>query len=431
MRPTSAALFSLSLALCPPGAAADAATDAVVEIELSGDAFPESEPPSQGWLRIAPRVTRQLSPRVLLTVAPVFEADTHGDVDRSRLYDHDDRAPRRALLRLERLSLRFDLGAVKVEVGRQPLTWGRTDAINPTDNLTPRDWTDALREARLSPWALRVNVEKRRWDAELALVPPYAPSRLPRIGGRWAPIEPIRIANLLDTGADRPALEVRLDVAEPDYPSTTLDNVQAGLKLGRRGGRGEWAVSYYRGFDDAPHFDPSVGAPDPAAGILPVTLTPRFPRLEVVGADGVLLAGAWALRAEAGHFRFPDGRDESFLLYEVDAEWTRGAWRAVAGFADLSGQRRAPAPATALDLGFLPAAFLHLGRSLFTEWEASLDAWVGTEERDWLVRLSGSWPARDNLRLGAEIDLIDGRRGTFFGAWRRNDRLRLYARFTR
>ncbi len=429
------------IGLCPPAGA----TDTVVAIDLVGDVFSHGDPSAQGWLRVAPRMTRSLSPRVVLMVAPVLEAETHGDLDRSRLYDDDDRALSRAPLRFDRLSVRFDLGAVKLEVGKQPLTWGRTDAINPTDNLTPRDWTDPLREVRLSPWAVRVNVERRRWEGELALVPRYAPSRLPAFGDRWALVEPQPFPIPAFPLAGPPELETRLDFADPRFPSTTLDNLQAGARLGRRGVRGEWALSYYRGFDDAPHFDLFPGALDPAMATLPVTVRPRFPRLEVAGADGVLLAGAWALRCEAGHFRFPEGLDEDFVLYELDAEWTRGSLRFVAGYADVSGAGELgalgvpggdPPPAegtsgaASLDLAFLPVAFLHLGRSLPTEWEASLEILIGTEDHDSLVQISGSWPVIDSLRLGGEIDLVSGPAGSFFGSWRDNDRLRLLAKFS-
>ncbi len=416
------------------------AADAVVEIDLIGDLFAEGDPGAQGWLRIAPRVSWHLSPRVVLTAAPVLEADTHGDVGRRRLYG-DDRDRRRAPLRLDRLSLRFDLGTVKLEIGKQPLTWGRTEAINPTDNLAPRDWTDPLREVRLSPWAVRINVEKRRWEGELALVPRYAASRLPPLGGRWVLLAPESLAD----PAVPPGLEIELGLADPRYPGTTLDNVQAGVRVGRRGGRGEWALSYYRGFDDAPHLELSVGLPDPASATLPLTLRPRFPRLEVAGADGVLLVGTWALRGEAGHFRFPEGLDDDFLLYELDAEWTRGSWRLIAGYADVSGAGAVGAGAVSgggsaagggaaatasLDLGFLPAAFLYVGRSVPTEWEVSLKAWVGTEDGDGLVRISGSWPLGDTVRLGADIDLLAGDTGSFFGRWRDNDRLRVFARIS-
>ena len=436
------------------------ATDTVVDVQLAGDAFARGDPSAQGWLRIAPRLTRRLSPRVVLLVAPVLEADSHGEVDRATLYEDDDRGDRRALLRFDRLSLRFDLGAVRLEVGKQPLTWGRTDAINPTDNLTPRDWTDPLNEVRLSPWAVRLAVEKLRWEGELALVPRYAPSRLPALGGRWAPIGPLPVADPALPPIGSPELEPDLCLAEPRFPATTLDNLQAGVRLGRRGGRAEWALSYFRGFDDAPRFDLAVGLPDPATATLPITLRPRFPRLDVAGADGVLLAGRWALRAEAGHFRFPEGEEEDFLLWELDAEWTRRSWRVVAGYADVSGAGEGGAGglgagevgalqvgalaapggvrassgagpvATSLDLGFLPVAFLHLGRSVPTEWEASLEALVGTAQLDAAVRISGSWPASDTLRLGAEIDLLSGPAGSFFGTWRDNDRLRLFARLS-
>jgi hypothetical protein len=435
------AVLLLLAGLCRPAGA----TDTVTAVDLIGDVFTRGDPAVQGWLRIAPRATRRLSPRVVLVVAPVLEVDTHGDVDRTTVYVDDDRGSQRALLRFDRLSLRFELGAVRLEVGKQPLTWGRTDAINPTDNLTPRDWTDPLREVRLSPWAVRVNVEKRRWEGELALVPRYAPSRLPRLGGRWAMIELQPVASPSYPATGPPELLPVLGFGDPGYPSVSLDDLQAGLRLGRRSGRGEWALSYYRGFDDAPHFDLSVGPPDPGTASLPVTLQPRFPRLEVFGADGVLLAGAWALRGEAARFRFPEGLDEDFLLWELDAEWTRRSWQLVVGYAEGSGAREAgaldtaraeralagaAASAVSLDLGFLPVAFLHLGRSVPTEWESGLDVLIGTEELDSLVQVSGSWPLGDTLRLGAELDLLSGPRGSFFGSWRDNDRLRLFARMS-
>ncbi|MCP4202246.1 MAG: hypothetical protein GY769_09950, partial [bacterium] len=148
----------------------------------------------------------------------------------------------------------------------------------------------------------------------------------------------------------------------------------------------------------------------------------------------------------AGHFRFAEDVDDDFLLYEIDTEWTRRAWRLVAGYADQSGGERASgsiAPVgtagtgvaatgpVSLDLGFLPAVFVSFGRSLLTEWEASFEAFLGTEDGDSLVRLSGSWPASDGIRLGAEIDLVEGKTGSFFGAWRDNDRLRIFTKWTR
>jgi hypothetical protein len=437
----SATVLLALLGLAP----AVAAFDSVVEIELAGDLFAGGEPSAQGWLQLTPRMTHHLSPRIVLSVVPVLELDTHGDIDRDELYSDDERAPQRRPLRFERLSIRFDLGALKVEVGKQPLTWGRTDAMNPTDNLTPRDWTDPLREVRLPPWSLRANIESGRWEGELALVPSFAPSRLPRLGGRWIPLEAIRVPNPLFPLEGPPELEVVPTFAEPKLPATSLNNLQVGVRAGRHGRRGEWALSWYRGFDDAAHVDVSAGLPDLGLGIVPLTLTTRFPRLEVVGADGVVIAGAWAWRFEAGHFRFPASRDDSFLLYELDAEWTRGAWRVVAGYADSSGGQEdrslgerltltvdgdSRAGSVSLDRGFLPALFVHLGRSLPTEWEASFDATIGTEEGDSLIRLSGSLPVSDALRLGAELHIVRGDKGSFFGAWRDNDRLRIVARLS-
>ena len=74
------------------------------------------------------------------------------------------------------------LGPVDVRFGHQILVWGRADAFNPTDNLTPRDMrvrSPDEDDRRLANLALRTtfNFEPVRW--EWIYVPFYAPSFFP------------------------------------------------------------------------------------------------------------------------------------------------------------------------------------------------------------------------------------------------------------
>jgi hypothetical protein len=84
-------------------------------------------------------------------VAAIFELDSHGEIRRDRIFDETDRGLARAPLRFRDLALGLRSGPVTVLIGRQRLTWKRASFVNATDNLAPRDWTDPLEEARLSP----------------------------------------------------------------------------------------------------------------------------------------------------------------------------------------------------------------------------------------------------------------------------------------
>ena len=91
---------------------------------------------------------------------------------------------------------------------------------------------------------------------------------------------------------------------------------------------------------------------------------------------------------------------------------------------------RTAAASNAFDTAFLPAVFLHIARAVPTEWQAALEAAYGIDRHDSLIRLSGSWPANDHLRIGSEADFLSGPSGSFFGSWRDNDRLRFWARLS-
>jgi hypothetical protein len=448
------AVLLLSLGIVSPVRADEPNLD----IELWADRYhakpdpepvPEGAPAFQGWATVAPRWSVG-SGRVVFSMRALLEADTHREISRTHLYDDEDRELRRSILRFEELSLKLDFGAVDLELGRQQLAWGRTDVVSPTDNLTPRDWIDPLDEQRLSPWALRANFEKSRWNAELVAIPRFTPSRLPLLGGRWFDTGQTSIANPLYPSMGKRRLELVYDWdATVPFPPTTWSNVQEAVRGGRRGERIEWSLSYFRGFDDAPYVAARHKTPQFNQGILPIVLTKRFARLDVAGGDLVILAGRWAFRGEAGYFHFPDGLGDGYLLYDLEAEWTRGNWSVIAGGADSvagegggsvftdpaasiqtfirTGSVGSGAPVS-LDQVFLPAGFLRIARAAATEWDASLEAMVGLKQGDHLIRAEASWPLTDRVRAGGEADLLNGPRDTLFGSWRSNDRLRVFLR---
>lgn len=373
-------------------------------IETWVDGYDESEPTIQGWFRATYTFDAQPRRWLFVKLAAILELDTHGDFDRETLYDDANRGLKRAPLRFRDLALGFRAGEATIVVGRQRLTFQRTTFINATDNLTPRDWTDPLEPARLSPWAVDVTWEHERWSVEGALVASYAPSRLPQLNGRWF---------------ETPSVPVELSWGDAAFPPTSWDMLQGALFGGYRGSRGEIRASYFRGFDDAPRITPGF-----------TTLNRNFVKLEVAGLDGEVLAGPFAFRGEAGYFHFPGGTDNGYALYQVEGEWSLSGWRVIAGYGGSVGGDPSSSDPASLDQAFLPAVFLYVEKGEATEWQVALNATVGTEERESWVRVSGSYPFNGHLRAGGELDLISGDTGTFWGRWRDNDRLRAFVRFS-
>ncbi len=390
----------LALAACAVISAPASAIDQSGSVAIVADGYAQGEPQFQGWLHGTYSLDARPRPWVFVKLAVLLDADTHGDISRDKLYDETDRDLKRAPLRFRDLALGFHAGETTIVLGRQRLTWKRTSFANPTDNLAPRDWTDPLDEARLSPLAASVAWEHSSYSIEGAVIPRYAPSRLPQLGGRW-----------FDTQG------FPVEWGDSTFPAVSWDNLQAAIRGGIHGSRGEARLTYFRGFDDAPRLT--------LAG---TTLTRQFAKMEATGADGELILGAIVLRGEAAYFHFPETGEDGYAVYQVEGEWSRSGWRLIGGFGDSAfGKSGATAP-TALDLAYLPAFFLHVEKGDPTEWQAALDATVGTNDFDWLVRLSGSTPLSAHLRAGGELAMINGASTTFWGRWRDNDRLRLFLR---
>ena len=407
---------ALLAALAVPAAAR--ASDFGGEIELRADGYPEGEPALQGWFQGVVTYSAHPASWCFVRIGLLVEADTHGDISRDDLYQDDDRNILRSPTRFRDLLVGFRRSGVTLELGKQRLTWARATFINATDNLTPRDWTDPLNEERLSPWAARLTVERGRFAGEVVLVPRYAPSRLPVLGERWFPVEPSTVGGFA----------VEASWGQDAFPPVTWSTLQGAARFSYRGAHGEGSISWFRGYDDAPVVTPVLGTPDPIAGTIPVALDRSAARLEVTGADGEVLVGSWVLRGEAGYFHYGADEVDGYALYQVEAQWTRGSWQAIVGWGDSIGGEPSEATPTALDLGYLPAAFVRVTYGEATGWNVAADAVIGAQDVDAFVRLSGSYPFAGHYRVGGEVDLIRGDAGTFFGRWADNDRATVFVR---
>jgi hypothetical protein len=174
--------------------------------------------------------------------------------------------PRRS--RVRELYWRSSHGRVDWKLGRQKIVWGRADALNPTDNLSPRDFILLVPE----------DDEQRRGNdgAQVAVDLGFGV-----LSGVWFPQAASHTLPL------EPLPQVSYDIAKPPRRSQTA------IKLDMTGDGIDGSISYFHGTDLVP--DLSIGGVGPAGLQVAVRNNP----LRVLGADVSLTRGGTVWRAEA------------------------------------------------------------------------------------------------------------------------------------
>ncbi|WAH57118.1 hypothetical protein LZ023_29635 [Pseudomonas silvicola] len=127
---------------------------------------------------------------------------------------------------------RTDLGPVTVKAGRQIIVWGRADGLNPTDNLSPRDFTLLTAEdgdQRYGNTALNVSYQ---WDTST-------------LTALWFPQAAVDTIPLI------PLDHVHYDVRKPGQS-------QWALKWDMSGDNLDGSLSYFDGVDPMPDLVPGL-----------------------------------------------------------------------------------------------------------------------------------------------------------------------------
>ncbi len=199
--------------------------------------------------------------------------------------------------RVRELYWQFNAGPIGAKVGRQAIAWGRADGVNPTDNLSPRDFTLLVPQDN----------EQRRGNDVAAL---SVDTRFGSVSALWFP----RAASHTVPLPREP--QVNYAIAEPPHKS------QWAVKLDMAADGIDGSVSYFDGTDPTP--DLSLAGTGPAGLTVGLNNQP----LRVLGADVSLTHRGVIWRAEAAWMRTGSTGAADFLhkkprLWLVaGAEWT-------------------------------------------------------------------------------------------------------------
>jgi hypothetical protein len=194
-------------------------------------------------------------------------------------------------------TVRFDKADLRL--GKQIVPWGRADGVNPTDNLTPRDYTVLLPfedDQRFGTTGVKLDIFiSREHTLTFFVTPAFEPARAP-----------------LPSAAGK---------VERREPAHTLANTHGGARLNKVGEGFDWSVSYFRGFSLAP------GVELVENEMALTTLRLHYDRITAVGADFARNYGRFGLRGEVALVDTADDRGSSPRIRNPHVHWIVGVDR--------------------------------------------------------------------------------------------------------
>jgi hypothetical protein len=298
-----------------------------------------------------------------------------------------------------------------VRVGRQILVWGRADQLNPTDNLTPRDFTLLVPDTaddRLGADAVLFAHRRGEYALSAIWLPHFRPNIVPLPGG-------VSVRKQIPGSAD-----------------------QWAIKFDRSGGQGvDWSLSSFSGFD----LNPTLGV-DPNAtngGLLE-----RHPRIRVTGGDFAIPVGRFGLRGEAAYTSTEDHDGTDPLKKKPFYFGVFGVERTFFDYLNINVQYYVYAvqhyldPRQVVDPGLRQLAVSQaivnhqLGRSdqgiairIADKWwnetlEGEVAALASFDRRDFALKPKVTYAFNDRLKGTLSADILRGSQDAFFGRFQRN-----------
>ncbi len=338
---------------------------------------------------------------------------THGFVD-----DLEDDDLKRNYLNFPEAFLDIYFDTFDLRLGKQIVNWGKADAFNPTDNVTPTDYSNLLEGEDIGVVAVNLNYYWDNWNLQLIGVPGFTPTRLPPRGTRFSLIPPV----------------TPLPVEDPELPSNTIDNSQFGARLKTTYRGWDFSVSYYDGVNDIPS---PVLRPSPVFPF--ATVVPVYHRFRAIGGDFATTFDRWGLHGEAAYLKFDGDKEDARIDYVIGFDYTKSDILfdhdlfIIVEYAgeEVTEKGSALDTGTALDRVFMSAVATKITYE-FSEYtrlevKGAVDFYQGN---DFYFQSQMVHQVTDNFEVAVGVDVLGGPRDTFFGQFKDNDRMFAKLKYT-
>ncbi len=345
--------------------------------------------------------------------------------------------PDRRRVFLDEAYIDIYMNTMDIRIGKQIITWGEADGINPTNNLNPIDYSDIIDtdDERIGVYSILSKYYIDDITIHGVFIPVFQSSIIPATNSRWFVDFPQQA--ILPTDEIVPAL---FELQDFDEPEKDIRSAQFAFKVSTTFKGWDFSVSYFNGFDDLPSlYQEFILGQD---GVTNVLITPKIKKLQVFGADFSTIIGNYGLRGEVGYFRTEDHKgtnpfiDDSFYQYVVGLDRTFGS---VIGENNLfiilqwvhqiieSGE---DVPNTNLNNifqeSFVGRAEYEINNSAKFIIEATHDIKVDNT----YVQTELQYDLSSGLNLSLIGDFFNGKRKTFFGNYEDNNRIQARLKYS-
>lgn len=294
---------------------------------------------------------------------------------------------------------------LRIRTGKQIYDWSVTDTISPSDNISPRDWTDIIRSERIGVPSLDVRLGYDSY-VQFVYMPLFSPSKLPVAGSRWE-------------------RSLHQGLVNEEQETISSDSGQFAVRAGHVWNGFDLGVSFFTGYGYSPSFKLET------VSVTETGLVPVYRREEVFAASLAKELSGCTLRSEVGYFN--QDKEDDFVqgVVGIDREWG-SIFKSVDSLYTLLQYTNEVKTQDADPVGFETIDFRRifnnaiLGKVIYSlddsnTWKAKLTGVYNLSDRDSYFEPAVTWSKR-NFNIEAGVDVMSGTRDTFFGGYSQNDR---------
>lgn len=213
------------------------------------------------------------------------------------------------------------VGPFDFYIGKQIIAWGRADAYNPTNIITPqRFYSRSANEddRRLGNFLIRTQLTVDPLRFEIMWIPVYAANELP--------INTAMISQFITS----PLFPVTVKNITEDYPDASIKKNGVAVKVNLELAAIDGSVSYFSGYNPQPGFDMTTFTTE-----FVMEITPCFKayRIHMVGADFSTTLGSFiGLRGECAYRNYHKDHKEYIHIPNPDFQYVLGIDKTIKDF---------------------------------------------------------------------------------------------------
>ncbi len=319
-------------------------------------------------------------------------------------------------------------GIFDLRIGKQKVSWGKSDALGPVDNINPMDFKefDILNfyNMKIGMYMIKVNayVIGDYLSIEGIFIPSFFPNEYPDTDSVWAFYQPLLPSTMIIEGQ---SLRVIPDYKDTVYPGNKIKNSEKGLRISSSVGGYDFSVSYFYTWDDNPTIHRKIN-PDFANTNVYIEITPKHHKLHIIGMDMATAISDFALRMETAYFITEDekGKDK-----EIDDPYIKWAFGCDYAFWD-DYQINIQFSENIQNVNF--KTFKHAetqntvigglsGKFYEERLDISVSCFYEIENKDYLVTPRIEYSSSDSLAITLGVNIFEGKQKTLLGQYDEND----------